>query len=130
MVDLGKIRIPAIKVIKISDNRVIHINDKIFGKLIIKLLNEDGDSVEGCDIQVSGYCGEECFITVPKAWIGKQVMVKYERDVMAKKLELVMENGQNLLNCLYLLQINKPKINRLIIDYASDDTYVYYFSAE
>lgn len=125
MADLVKTRIPAIKVIKISNNRVIHINDKIFGKLIIKLLNGDGGFVEGCDIQVSGYCGEECFITVPKAWIGKQVVVKYDRDVMARKLEC------GHIKWPVFVKLYVPFANDgLIIDYASDDTYVYYYYSE
>ena len=86
MSDLEKIRIPKIKTIVIPTNRVIHIDDKIFGKLVIKLLNEKDNFVEGWDIQIPGYCGEECFITVPKTWINKKVIVMYEREVMAKRL--------------------------------------------
>ena len=130
MADLVKTRIPAIKVIKISDDRVIHIDDQIFGKLVIKLLSEDGDFVEGCDIQIPEYCGEECFITVPKAWIGKQVMVKYEREVMAKRLECGHEKWPEFVKLFGTFTSNGPKIDGLTIDYAPDDTYIYYFSTE
>ncbi len=130
MSDLEKIRIPAIKVIKISDNRVIHIGDQIFGTLVIKLLNEDGDFVEGCDIQIPEYCGEECFITVPKTWIGKQVMVKYEREVMAKKLGCVHEKWPESVKLSGSFTNNKHDFYELTIDYAPDDTYIYYFSTE
>ena len=77
-----KIRIPAIKVITIPDNRVIHIDDKIFGELVIKLINDDGSVyVKGCEIKMPGYSGEHgCFITAPKAWVNKTVLVKYERE--------------------------------------------------
>ena len=77
-----KIRIPAIKVITIPDNRVIHIDDQIFGELVVKLINDDGsDYVKGCEIKMPEYSGEYgCFITAPKAWVNKTVLVKYERE--------------------------------------------------
>ena len=130
MADLVKTRIPVIKVIKISNDRVIHIDDQIFGKLVIKLLSEDGDFIEECDIQIQGYCGEECFITVPKAWIGKQVLVKYERDVMAKRLECGHEKWPEFVKLSGPFTNNEHDFYKLTIDYAPDDTYVYYFSTE
>ena len=91
---IEKIRIPAIKVITISDNRTIHIDGQIFGKLVVKLFNDDDTKfVDGCEIQMSDYSGEYgCFITVPKAWINKKALVKYEKEVDCKILNSTTES--------------------------------------
>lgn len=83
------VRVINIKVITISDDCMIHIDDKIFGKVVIRLLDDNHVVIEGLDVTISGYSGESGFsITVPKEFINKKAIVCYEREVKAKKVEI------------------------------------------
>lgn len=122
METLKKIRIPKILVITISDDRVIHIDDQIFGRLVIKLLNDDNEVVEGCEIQMTDYSGENgCFITVPKAWIDKKVLVKYEKEVGAKVL--VPESWFK--DMPHFTPHGQISIDGLTVDYPDEDNVLY-----
>lgn len=79
-----KITMPYLKIIKVPDNRVINIDEPVFGTLVFVLFDEDGNEITKTEIH--DYDGENVFITVPKSWIGKQVLVKYGRKVSAVKL--------------------------------------------
>ena len=82
-------RVINIKVITISDDCMIHIDDKIFGKVVIRLLDDNHVVIEGFDVTISGYSGENGFlITVPKEFINKKAIVCYEREVKAMKIEI------------------------------------------
>ena len=122
METLKKIRIPKILVITISDDRVIHIDDQIFGRLVIKLLNDDNEVVEGCEIQMTDYSGENgCFITVPKAWIDKKVLVKYEKEVDAK----VLVSESWFKDMPHFTSHGQISIDGLTVDYPDEDKVLY-----
>ena len=125
MENIEKIRIPKILIVTVPDNRVIHIDDQIFGKLVIKLLNDDKDGVvEGCEVKMPDYSGENgCFITVPKAWIDKKVLVKYERELDAKVLNFVPESWFK--DMPHFTSHGQISIDGLTVDYPDEDRVLY-----
>lgn len=125
-----KVRIPAIKVITINDNRIIHIDDQIFGKLVIRLIDDNtNELVDGCEVSIPDYSGEYgCFVTVPKAWINKKVLVKYEREVDATLLHISPDDWFNRVS--YFVRPRKINIDGLTIDYAEGDKFFYYYVME
>ena len=121
---IEKIRVPAIKIVTASEDRTIQINDKIFGTIIVKLFNDDGSSfVEECEIRISGFCGEDFLVKVPKLWIGKKVIVKYEREVSAEKLTTLSEEWWH--DFPYFEASGRITLDGLTFDYPDDDKVLY-----
>ena len=90
---MSKVRMPKLQVITISEEHNILIAERVYGKLFIKLLNDDNTiDEEGGDINIPDYSGEYVLISVPKKWIGKKVLVKYDREVDAEVLKINTPN--------------------------------------
>ena len=92
---IEKTIIPAIKIMRISDERKIYFDDKIFGKLTINVFNNHKNGfVEEYEIQVPDDFGEngDLAITVPEELINKTVCVVYRKEVEARVLNLTPED--------------------------------------
>lgn len=84
---MSKFMMPKIETIKIDDRCQIYIKDKIYGSLVVMLLDDNGCVDEKQEkIIIPGYDGQYFVMDVPKTWIGKKVLVKYERKVDGIKL--------------------------------------------
>lgn len=85
---MSKIRVPKIQVITIDEKHSIHITEEVYGTLCVLLLDDNYNvDKEGCEIKICDYSGENVFISLPKKWIGREVLVRYEREVEAEKRE-------------------------------------------
>jgi len=69
------------------------------------------------------YSGEYgCFITVPKAWVNKKVLVKYEREVEAELIKTLPESWVKGMTYFAVFgPINPINIDGFEIDYAPDN---------
>lgn len=87
--ELEEITIPKVKVMRISEDAVIHITDSVYGTLRIYVLTKEDEETDigECSIKMPGYSGENVLITVPKSWIGKDALVAYDRKAVGKQID-------------------------------------------
>lgn len=74
---------PRIKVFKLKDNH-ISILESIRGDVKISMKNTD-DSYD-TKIILHNYRGESLFITLPKEWIGNEIIIRYDWFVPEEKI--------------------------------------------
>lgn len=74
---------PRIKVFKLKDNH-ISILEHIRGDVKILMKNKD-DSYD-TKIILHDYQGESLFITLPKEWIGNEIIIRYDWFVPEEKI--------------------------------------------
>ena len=81
-----KINMPMLKVLTVPENGVIRIDDQIFGKLTMVVVDDDG-AIKGDErIEIPGYNGENVLITLPKSWVDRKILVCSYRMINAKKI--------------------------------------------
>ena len=75
----NKIIVPIVKIVTVPENRMIGLTN-VLGELVIKLLNDNDDSV-AASLKLGKYDHEDVYYTVPKAWVGKKLLIKYDQEV-------------------------------------------------
>ena len=112
-----EIMVPRLKVIRISEDAVIRLADHIYGTLYICPMSDEGVILD--EFKIGEYSNESVLITVPKAWIGKQVMVKFNKKYLAKRVG-------SYINLPRIDLSDGTTIGDLSIDYAPKETAFYH----
>ena len=76
---------PRIKIFKLKDNH-ISILEPIRGDVKILMKNKDDYDTK---IILRDYQGESLFITLPKEWIGNEIVIRYDWFVPEEKTVLI-----------------------------------------
>lgn len=76
------ILMPRIKIFKLKDNH-ISILESIRGDVKILMKNKDDYDTK---IILRDYQGESLFITLPKEWIGNEIVIRYDWLVPEEKI--------------------------------------------
>lgn len=76
------ILMPRIKIFKLKDNH-ISILESIRGDVKILMKNKDDYDTK---IILRDYQGESLFITLPKEWIGNEIVIRYDWLVPKEKI--------------------------------------------
>ncbi len=77
------ILMPRIKVFKLKDN---HISILEFIRGDVKILMKNKDDSYDTKIILRDYQGESLFITLPKEWIGNEIIIRYDWFVPEEKI--------------------------------------------
>lgn len=76
---------PRIKIFKLKDNH-ISVLESIRGDVKILMKNKDDYDTK---IILRDYQGESLFITLPKEWIGNEIVIRYDWFVPEEKTVLI-----------------------------------------
>lgn len=79
-----EITVPTLRIVKVSDNCLININDTVIGTIYIYLLNED-NTVGDLITLTHGHGNNDITIEIPKQYVNQTVLLTYERKVEAHK---------------------------------------------
>ena len=90
---MSKIKMPKFQILVVPENAILRIDEPVFGTLFIGVLNKDNAIDEDeSQIHMFDYDGEPIVITLPKAWIGKRILVKYDHEVEKEREYFEMWN--------------------------------------
>ena len=82
--EYAPVLVPEIKIFTLKDNNISILNS-IFGDVNIYLFTRDGSEFDE-EITLHDYRSDSLFITLPKRWIGRKVLINYTRNFLGRKL--------------------------------------------